>query len=578
MFLKVIKTLLFLLLLQIPELFGNDKVRDLPTSVPGATHFLKLYPQSDLNKDGILTAKEKNDFCINHISQTLGKDYIFEKVMIPMRDGVKLATGIFRPKKPGRYTVILTRTSYGIIAAGLHGAANFSNKNIIFAAQDLRGDGESEGKNTLNPFSFDNEINDGYDAVEWIAKQTFSNGKVGMAGQSGHGFAAYMAYLSKPPALKSIYTTISGGNAYKYWGYHNGVRREMINWFGNRNVKVPQWPKPSIQLFDKKKYIQSVNSAKNNDTLFIAQTGWYDIFAESALDYFESFAANGKVFIQVDASGHGRMAGKQFPHKTIPDEWRIPELVESTQNSENFKSQKSRMVYYLMGDVTDPKAPGNTYKVTSVWPVPHTPVSYYMHGNGSLSTKKPAQASSLSFKYDPRNPVPSIGGDVFIHQGVGPKDQRVLKDRKDILRFTSETLKEPLEITGKVLAELFVKTDAEDTTFTAKIIDIYPDGYEAIVRDSIIMTRFHEGFDKESKVEKGKIYKLKMDLWSTALVINKGHKIAVHISSSNSPKYEVHPNTFKPISAIDYAKSPIATNTIMLSKEHSSRIILPVVK
>ena len=572
---KIFKYSFICLLIQSPFTFAQD----LPTSVPGASHFIKIYPQSDLNKDGILTHQEKNDFCIQRISQTLGQDYMFEKVMVPMRDGVKLASGIFRPKKPGRYTVILTRTSYGIMAAGLHGAGQFTNKNIVYIAQDLRGDGESEGKETLDPMSFDNEINDGYDAVEWIAKQPFSNGNVGMAGQSGHGFAAYMSYLAKPPALKSIFTTISGGNAYLYWGYHNGVRREMINWFTNRSTKVPQWPKPTIRLFDQKAYNGKIKAASiKNETIFIAQTGWYDIFAESALDYFESFAKDGKVFIQVDASGHGRMAGKPFPNKSIPAEWQIPDLTESTENSEKVKAQKSRMVYYLMGDVTDPNAPGNTYKVTSVWPVPHTPVSYYMHGNGMLSTKKPFADESLSFKYDPRNPVPSVGGDVFIHQGVGPKDQRVLKDRKDILRFTSKPLTEPLEITGKVLAELYIKTDVEDTTFTAKLINIYPDGYEAVVRDSIIMGRFHEGFDKESKLKKGKVYKLKMDMWSTALVVNKGHRIAVHISSSNSPKYEVHPNTFEPVSPTDFTKAPIATNTIILSKEHSSKIILPVVK
>ena len=556
---------------------AETKKRDLPNPVPGAAHFLKLYPNSDLNKDGILTAKEKDDYCISLTCKTLGSDYIYEQKMVPMRDGIKLATGIFRPKKAGKYPVMLTRTSYGIQAASLHEAGQFVNKNIIFIAQDLRGDGESEGKGTLDPMSFDNEINDGYDTVAWIRKQTFSNGKVGMAGQSGHGFAAYMGYLSKPPGLNSIFTTISGGNAYLYWGYHNGVRREMINWFANRNTHIPQWPKPTIRLFDKNAYIRKIAAAKNNPTIFIAKTGWYDIFAESALDYFNSFADNGKIFLQVDASGHGRMAGRQFPHKVIPKEWQIPDLVDSTINPEKYNTQKSRIVYYLMGDVIDPKAPGNTYKIATTWPVPHTPTFLYMHSNGALSQSKPvANYSSLSFKYDPRNPVSSEGGDVFIHKGVGPKDQRVLKNRKDILRFTSEPLKEPMEITGKVLAELFVKTDVEDTTFTAKLIDIYPDGYEAIVRDSIIMGRFHEGFNKESRMEKGKVYKLKMDMWSTALVINKGHRLAVHISSSNSPKYEVHPNTFEPVTS--FAKVPIATNTIMLSKDNPSKIIMPVIK
>ena len=118
----------------------------------------------------------------------------------------------------------------------------------------------------------------------------------------------------------------------------------------------------------------------------------------------------------------------------------------------------------------------------------------------------------------------------------------------------------------------------EPKSFTAKLIDVYPNGYEAIVRDSIIMTRFHQGFDKPSRIKKGQVYKLKMDMWSTAIVVNKGHRLAVHVSSSNSPKYEVHPNVYDPIQALDFPKAPVATNTIMLSKEHPSRIILPVVK
>ena len=197
--------------------------------------------------------------------------------------------------------------------------------------------------------------------------------------------------------------------------------------------------------------------------------------------------------------------------------------------------------------------------------------------DGSLSpTKSTEKKASLSYHYDPRNPVPSQGGDVFVHKGVGPLDQRVSKDRKDILRFTSETLTTPLEITGKVMAELYVSSDVPDTTFTAKLIDVYPDGYEAIVRDSIIMGRYHAGFDKQSPMKKGQVYKLTMDMWSTALVVNKGHKLAVHISSSNSPKYEVHPNSYEPVTSMKLA--PVAKNTIHLSSEHPSKIILPVVK
>lgn len=568
------KLLLILLVTIGSYSFAKDIVKTLPNALPGGHIFLKQHPKSDLNGDGVLTYKEKENYCIATIAKTLGGNYTFERHMIPMRDGVKLATGVFIPKK-GPAAAVLTRTAYGIWGAAFHNAHRFTGQNLVFICQDPRGDGESEGKGTFDAKSFNNEINDGYDTIDWISKQAFCNGDVAMIGQSGHGFCAYMAYLAKHPALKAVYTTVSGGNAYKYWTYHNGVRREMYNWLGQRSIPIPQWPKPTITLFDQKAYDKTVQKASvNNKTVFIAKTGWYDIFAESALDYMESFGDKGNIIIQMDASGHGNMVGRKKHMGPVPKEWQIPDI--STALKDN-QQGKSRMVYFLMGDAIDPNAPGNEYKMTTVWPVPHTKESYYMQADGSLKQNKSSvQKAELTFKYDPRNPVPSAGGDVFIHQGVGPKDQRVHKDRKDILRFTSDVLTEPLEITGKVMAELFVKTDVEDTTFTAKLIDVYPDGYEAILRDSIIMTRFHDGFDKESKIEKGKVYKLTMDMWSTAYVLNKGHKLAVHISSSNSPKYEVHPNTYKPV--MNFNNSPVANNTIMLSKEHPSRIILPIVK
>lgn len=556
----------------------EGSVENLPQNTPGAKQFLHKHPKSDLNKDGILTLEEKEDFSVSLINKKLGGGYVFEKKMVTMSDGVKLLTGIFKPKKLGRYPVILGRTAYGIFAAAFHDAHALSKKNVVFILQDLRGDGGSEGKGTFDATSFDNEIQDGKDTIDWIAKQPFCNGNIGMIGTSGNGFCAYMAYLAKPINLRAVYTNISGGNAYRYWTYHNGVRREMLNWFTQRNIPIHGWPRPTIQLFNQKAYDKTIKVAKrNNKTIFTAKTGWYDIFAESSLDYFESFAKKGNFFIQIDASGHGKMAGLKFPSRIVPADWALPDLVKVTEKPNLLKSVKSRIVYYLMGDPTDPNAPGNRYKMTHVWPVPHVPTSYYMHMDGFLREKRPSEAKAfLSFNYDPRNPVPSVGGDVFIHQGVGPRDQRILKDRKDILRFSSEVLKKAIEITGKIKAVLYIKSDVEDTTFTAKLIDIYPNGYEAIVRDSIMMGRFHAGFDKQTRLNKGKVYKLTLDMWSTALVFNKGHKIAVHISSSNSPKYEVHPNTYEPVASFD--DSPIANNTIMLSSKHASKIILPVVK
>ncbi|MDA8745809.1 CocE/NonD family hydrolase [Rubripirellula amarantea] len=554
-----------------------------PVNIPGAQRFLKSYPDADANQDGVLTSEENRAYAAPIAIEALGGNYTYHQVMVPMRDSVSLATGVFVPStasaNDSKHSTVLCRTAYGIWAAALFDAKKFANQNLVFVCQDLRGDGQSEGKNTANLYSFDNEINDGYDTIDWITQQSWSNGKVGMTGQSGHGFAAYMAYLAKHPGLVACDTNISGGNAHLYWTFHNGVKREMYyRWLAQRNVPISLWPKPGVEEFDREAYQQTIDQAADgNHTAFIARTGWYDIFSQSAIDYFQNFAQHGNVFVRIDPSGHGQMAGKPFPHRIVADEWTLPSLVRALDDPRTVKAKQSFLVYYLMGDTADSTAPGNEYRITHSWPVPNTATPYYMTADGRLDTSKPTtRHASRSFQYDPRDPVPSAGGDVFIHHGVGPLDQRVLKDRKDVLRFISATLSEPLEVTGKILADLYVSSDVPDTTFTAKLIDIYPDGYEAIIRDSIIMGRFNEGFDRQVPMQTDHIYHLKMDMWSTAIVLNRGHRIGVHISSSNSPKYEVHPNTFKPVDSFDL--SPVATNTIHLSAQYPSHIVLPVVK
>jgi putative CocE/NonD family hydrolase len=148
-------------------------------------------------------------------------------------------------------------------------------------------------------------------------------------------------------------------------------------------------------------------------------------------------------------------------------------------------------------------------------------------------------------------------------------------DRKDLLQFISDPLKEPVGITGKVWVDLHFSTDVPDTMFVVKLVDIYPDGYEAIMRESAGLARYHQGLDKGQPLEKGKPYSIKLDLWSTALVFNKGHRIGVYVTSSSKDAYEVHPNTYEPVSSIGQAND--AHQTILLSGEHASKVILSVI-
>jgi len=240
------------------------------------------------------------------------------------------------------------------------------------------------------------------------------------------------------------------------------------------------------------------------------------------------------------------------------------------------KQGKSAIVYYLMGDTRDPAAPGNIWKSSHTWPVPHTPTDYFLQKDGTLSSQKPTdKAGSLAFTYDPKDPAPSLGGNYGIGTKSGPYDQKPLKDRKDVLRFISAPLAEPVGITGKVWLDLHFASDAPDTMFVVKLVDIYPDGYEALVRESAGLARYHQGLDKPAAIEKDKTYSLRLDLWSTALVFNKGHRLGIYVTGSSKESYEVHPNTFDPIPSIDQARA--ARNTIHLSAEHPSKVILPVV-
>jgi len=228
--------------------------------------------------------------------------------------------------------------------------------------------------------------------------------------------------------------------------------------------------------------------------------------------------------------------------------------------------------YYLMGDTMDKSAPGNQWRTATSWPPASTATSYYLTASHTLAAVKPA-TGKLSYVYDPKDPTPAIGGNNLM-MDRGPMDQRKVSTRADVLKFETEALKSPVEITGPVKAELAVSTDAEDTDFIVKLVDVYPNGYEALVLDSAFRLRYWKSMLKPEHVEKNKVYPITVDLFSTALVFNTGHKIAVHVQSANSPRFERHSNTWESVKSYDQGVK--ATNTLTL--DGRSRIVLPVMK
>jgi uncharacterized protein len=205
-------------------------------------------------------------------------------------------------------------------------------------------------------------------------------------------------------------------------------------------------------------------------------------------------------------------------------------------------------------------------------------VRYYLAPGRALSTEPPtSRASKTSYRFDPRNPVKTFGGSNLTFER-GPMDQRAVGRRPDYLRFETPALEKDVAIAGQVKVELWGATDGLDTDFHAKLVDVYPDGYEALVLDAPIRTRYRKGFatDDVAMMTPNAPEALVIDLWPTAITFEKGHKIALHITSSNHPRFEVNPNTGEPPGQATL-KPRVAVNSIHHDVAHPSALVLPVV-
>lgn len=501
--------------------------------------------------------------------------------MVPMRDGVKLSTIIYLPEGTGPFPVVLIRTPYGKATQTLNNTA-WTSRGFALVSQDCRGKGQSEG--AYRPFADD--PTDGYDTVEWVAKQPWSSGKVGMYGASAMGITSNLASMMNPPHLVATFVMVARSSIYNQSAFMGGVFRKELNeiWLKRQNaldtlnetfqhnVYDHFYDSNEFPLHWQKIHVPSYNWG-----------GWYDIFSQGNIDNFAGLQqvgaglAAGNQKLIMGPWGHGQIEEVKYPANSA---------VSSTEEAlrwfdywlrgkENGIMDEPPVRYYVMGDVTDAKAPGNEWRTALSWPAPSKLTSYFLGAGGTLSEKLPAEKESIAaYKYDPKNPVPSIGGG-NLNIKKGPMDQRAVGDRKDVLKFMTPTLESPVEVTGRVKVELWAESDAPDTDFMAKLVDVYPDGTERLVLDSAVRARFREGLDREVFMKKGEVYQFTIDLWSTSIIFNKGHRIAIHIASSNDPRFDPNPNTGKPLRADNETR--VATNTIHHDRAHPSRALLPVV-
>ncbi len=538
---------------------------------------LSQFPQADADGDGALTQAEADAY--------IKRMYVESPEMwgakeppagmsqwtaqVAMRDGVKLVTEVFLPPGHGPWPVVLVRTPYGRVGNGLAFGRRYLSEGFALVSQDPRGMFGSEGR-------FDelrSSVEDGYDTVEWVAAQPWCNGKVGMAGMSAPGITAKLAAIARPPHLVAVAPIVAASNVDLYWFYNGGVCfTRADDWIRARGVEVQTWPRP--RLPDPKDVAQDRTLPAHADAMDMGWSdmgGWFDIFTQSSLDDFAALAPKGRAVLVIGANGHApEKASDGYPPWSAATMFgnRLP-CMKWLTGTPDLPGGRSTIYYYLMGDVADPSAPGNVWRTAHQWPLPHDDLSLYMTSGRRLQRDRPAgDGATLAYDYDPRAPVPTLR--------EGPADKPSLYDRPDILRFESAPLDQALEVTGKVQVELFVTTDVPDTTFMGQLLDIYPDGRVVKLLDRAVMARYRDGLAHPKPLAPGEVARVVVDLWSTAIVFAPGHRIGACVTSSNAWKYEVHPNSFEPVSSYDDA--PVAQVVVHVSGGQASRLILPVVR
>ncbi len=511
--------------------------------------------------------------------------------MVAMRDGVKLATDVYLPEK-GKppFPTMLIRTPYNKNGNGAI-AANVVRFGCALVVQDMRGRFASEGHHAIifGNDGIGGEHQDGHDTLAWIAAQDWSDGKVVTYGQSALGIAQNMAAPGAPVALKGQVVGVAFSDFYHQAAYQGGVwRKELLEgWLKQTkmdDVNLPTFLEhTTYDDFWKKLNAEAHADQVDAPGIFIG--GWYDIFIQGTINSFVEINsrgganARGKCFLVIAPMAHGL-----FDEPVVyPDVSKAPiNLAEPMNILEHWLGKPNKDVealqpvhYYVMGDCDAPGSPGNFWRSADTWPPAAIPTPYYLHADKFLRVEAPHGDDKLSYEYDPENPVPTRGGQNLLI-AKGPMDQRPVESRSDVLVFTSEPLAEPLEVTGRVTASLLISSDCPDTDFTVKLSDVYPDGKSLLVTDGIRRASLRNGFEKHEPLVAGEVYELEVDLWSTSLIFNKGHQIRIAVSSSNSPRFEPNPNTGD-LHLIP-GKTRIATNSLHLSNNHPSRIVLPIYK
>jgi len=509
-------------------------------------------------------------------------------VMVPMRDGTRLATDVYLPadwQEP--MPVLLKRTPYNKNTDGVDFAQVACRHGYALVIQDMRGRFASEGEDHV-VFHNDGWAKrcDGHDTLKWIAEQPWCNGKVGTYGGSARGISQNMLAPGAPDVLEAQHVGAAFSSMYHQAAHQGGSFRKALaeNW-----LRGGRFHPKSLETFRAHEAYDTFweeldpeSQAEHVNAPGVFVGGWYDIFLQGTINSFVGIQtrggpkARGNCRLIIGPWAHGTFDELTYPENSgeHPEAGDMGRFFEHwLKGVDNGVPDDKPVHYYVMGDPENADAPGNYWRSAESWPPASEPILVYFHADGRLALQKPAgEDAKLTYRYDPSDPVPTVGGQNMTIP-KGPMDQRRVESRPDVLVFTSEVLDAPVEITGRIHARLYVSSDCPDTDFTVKLCDVYPDGRSMLVTDGIQKAKFRESYREAKLLEAKEVYELTVDLWSTSLVFDRGHRVRVAVSSSNFPRFDPNPNTGEPWTPDCDAR--VATSALHVSRKHPSHIILP---
>jgi putative CocE/NonD family hydrolase len=584
-----------------------------------------------------------------------------QNLMIPTRDGARMATDIYRPARGGvpvaeRFPVLLNRTPYDKTSLAQQ-AQYFAQRGYVVAVQDVRGRYKSEGKFAkVQPA----DATDGYDVIEWLAKQPWSNGSVGMWGTSFAAHTEAGAAQLHPPSLKTLVINMGGlangwDHGVRYRGAYEMGRQitwawgqlaadarspavkkllemeKVEDWYGVQPMRrglnplsvAPEYEGWYQEFFEHADYDAFWKDPMLNweehydqtaDVPMLHVGGWYDIFLAGTFENFVELGKRKKAPQRVlvgpwTHSGNSRpyagdvSFGAEAAIADFAGDFHVRWFDHFLKDLPTGVEKEAPVRLFVMGtgdghkDADGRLFHGGYWRDASEWPLAGTRMAtYYFHADGSLTTSKPAERnSSTTYTFDPRHPVPTIGGGASARLKDGAYDQREgprfppsqppylpLRARADVLVFQTEPLTEDVEVIGPITVVVYASSSAVDTDFTAKLIDVYPPsddwpgGFDLNLTDAIVRGRYRATRDHAVMLKPGQVYPFTIRPFPTANVFKKGHRIRVDISSSNFPRFDVNPGTSEPLGRS--RRLITADNTVHHSATYPSHIELPIAR